>query len=68
MCIRDSTYIVHVSELLPGHAVSEIFSIGADESESKKDFQLHWAVRFQVHIKCRGVLATKGYIVCVQRI
>lgn len=56
-------------ELLPRYAVNEIFRISEDESEGmKEDFQLHWAVRFQVHIKCRGVLATKGYIVCVQRI
>lgn len=67
MCVTYA-YIVYITELLPKRAVNEIFRISADESEGTKDFQLHWAVRFQVHIKCRGVLATKGYIVCVQRI
>lgn len=47
------------TELLPSEALGSIFE--GDEALTRMD----WAVRFLVHVKCRGVLATKGYIACV---
>ncbi|XP_063217949.1 glutamate--cysteine ligase regulatory subunit-like [Bacillus rossius redtenbacheri] len=48
-------------EILPKAALNEVF--GATED----DVSLFWALRFQVHVKCRGVLASKGYLLCVHR-
>lgn len=47
------------SEILPSTAVSSIFK--------EEDLILNWVLRFFVHIKCRGVLATKGYLVSLHR-
>lgn len=47
-----------VSELLPTSVIEEVFGAG---------WHLSWVVRSQVHVKCRGVLASKGYIVCIER-
>ncbi|XP_066157492.1 glutamate--cysteine ligase regulatory subunit [Euwallacea fornicatus] len=44
------------SDILPDQSIEEIFSAALD---------LAWAVRFTVHIKCRGVLTTKGYCLCL---
>ncbi|XP_066260626.1 glutamate--cysteine ligase regulatory subunit [Euwallacea similis] len=44
------------SDILPDQSIEEIFSAPLD---------LVWAVRFTVHIKCRGVLTTKGYCLCL---
>lgn len=46
-------------ELLPGEAMESLFS-------DKRDPKMDWAVRFLVHIKCRGVLSVKGYIASVR--
>ncbi|XP_065166729.1 glutamate--cysteine ligase regulatory subunit [Atheta coriaria] len=46
------------AEILPATAIADIF--GAP-------FNLNWAVRFLVHIKCRGVLTTKGYILSLSK-
>nr|CAD7438001.1 unnamed protein product [Timema bartmani] len=43
-------------EILPRSALTEVF--GSEE------VTLFWALRFQVHLKCRGVLASKGYVLC----
>ncbi|KAL1115101.1 hypothetical protein AAG570_007132 [Ranatra chinensis] len=45
-------------ELLPPGALGEVCSVGR--------VRLDWAARFQSHVKCRGVLATKGYLVCLR--
>ncbi|XP_059485726.1 glutamate--cysteine ligase regulatory subunit [Neocloeon triangulifer] len=45
-------------DLLPDTTVSEIFGAG---------WRLGWVLRSQVHVKCRGVLASKGFIICVER-
>ncbi|XP_076269103.1 glutamate-cysteine ligase modifier subunit [Rhynchophorus ferrugineus] len=45
------------SDILPEQSVGEVFGTPLD---------LQWAVRFTIHIKCRGVLTTKGYCLCIQ--
>ncbi|XP_054274924.1 glutamate--cysteine ligase regulatory subunit [Macrosteles quadrilineatus] len=45
-------------DLLPVEAMEAMF---ADKNRPRMD----WAVRFLVHIKCRGVLAFKGYIASI---
>ncbi|EEB19898.1 glutamate--cysteine ligase regulatory subunit, putative [Pediculus humanus corporis] len=49
-------------EILPKPALCQLF--GAKDVD---DVTLNWALRFQVHVKCRGVLSSKGYLVCVSR-
>ncbi|KAL1501527.1 hypothetical protein ABEB36_006832 [Hypothenemus hampei] len=44
------------SDILPSQSIEEIFN---------KPLILQWAVRFTVHIKCRGVLTIKGYCLCI---
>lgn len=34
-----------------------------DEQFSVPDYAVDWIVRYQVHVRCRGVLTAKGYIV-----
>lgn len=41
-------------EILPESTIEQIF---------EKKLILNWALRFLVHIKCRGVLTTKGYLI-----
>lgn len=31
------------------------------------DAELHWVARYQVHLRCRGVLSSKGYLVRISR-
>ncbi|XP_060536735.1 glutamate--cysteine ligase regulatory subunit [Cylas formicarius] len=47
------------SEILSRSTIQEIFNRAMD---------LEWAVRFTIHIKCRGVLTTKGYVLCFNQI
>nr|CAD7571304.1 unnamed protein product [Timema californicum] len=47
------------AKILPRSALTAVF--GSEE------VTLFWALRFQVHLKCRGVLASKGYVLCVHR-
>ncbi|KAK9755045.1 hypothetical protein QE152_g766 [Popillia japonica] len=42
------------TEILPESTIEQIF---------EKKLILNWALRFLVHIKCRGVLTTKGYLI-----
>lgn len=49
-------------EILPKAALYQLF--GAKDTDN---LSLNWALRFQVHVKCRGVLSSKGYLVCVSR-
>ncbi|CAG9760259.1 unnamed protein product [Ceutorhynchus assimilis] len=44
------------SVILPDKLVEEMFG---------NTLELQWAVRFTIHIKCRGVLTTKGYCICM---
>lgn len=50
--------IRYISDVLPDSAIVNI----ADSSLSLK-----WALRYLVHVKCRGVLTTKGYVVCLTK-
>lgn len=46
------------SEILPNSTIKSIFG---------DNFVIHWTLRFFVHIKCRGVLATKGYLISMYK-
>jgi len=43
----------------PSELVSKLDSLFGESAK----LQMYWATKFQVHVKCRGVLATKGYVV-----
>ncbi|XP_017779633.1 PREDICTED: glutamate--cysteine ligase regulatory subunit [Nicrophorus vespilloides] len=46
------------AEILPSTSIFNIFDT---------PLNFNWAVRFLVHIKCRGVLTTKGYILSLNK-
>ncbi|XP_050541355.1 glutamate--cysteine ligase regulatory subunit [Daktulosphaira vitifoliae] len=51
-------------EILPHSCLVEIF-----EKQSEVNLRtpkLEWIIRYLTHVKCRGVLASKGYIVCLK--
>lgn len=50
--------MVVIAEVVPDSALSEL---------QLAEFQHSWTSRYQVHVRCRGVLAAKGFIVGVQR-
>lgn len=50
-------------EILPKTALYQVF--GAKDADN---LSLNWALRFLVHVKCRGVLSSKGYLICVNRL
>ncbi|XP_023723559.1 glutamate--cysteine ligase regulatory subunit isoform X2 [Cryptotermes secundus] len=52
-------------EILPRAALNELF--GSEADNGMNSVELHWALRFQVHVKCRGVLSSKGYLLSVHR-
>ncbi|XP_069676456.1 glutamate--cysteine ligase regulatory subunit isoform X1 [Periplaneta americana] len=52
-------------EILPRAALNDVFGSVADNGLNS--VELHWALRFQVHVKCRGVLSSKGYLLSVHR-
>lgn len=45
-------------QILPKESVTEIFGTGSN---------LHWVARYQIHLKCRGVLSSKGYLVHIDK-
>ncbi|XP_033217620.1 glutamate--cysteine ligase regulatory subunit isoform X2 [Belonocnema kinseyi] len=45
-------------QILPKESVTDIF--GADTN-------LHWVARYQIHLRCRGVLSSKGYLVYIEK-
>ncbi|KAF4527888.1 hypothetical protein B566_EDAN012300 [Ephemera danica] len=45
-------------DVLPAEQVKELFG---------SDWHTSWILRSQVHVKCRGVLASKGYIACIEK-
>ncbi|KAF2883563.1 hypothetical protein ILUMI_22627 [Ignelater luminosus] len=47
------------NEILPESSIESVFGI---------QLKLKWALRFLVHIKCRGVLTTKGYLVSLSNV
>lgn len=44
--------------ILPKESLTEFFGDSAE---------LNWVARYQVHLRCRGVLSSKGYLVWVNR-
>lgn len=52
-------------DVLPDESLQSVLKPMLDEGEQL--FKVYWSTRFLVHVKCRGVLASKGYIVCAQR-
>ncbi|KDR22286.1 glutamate--cysteine ligase regulatory subunit isoform X2 [Zootermopsis nevadensis] len=53
-------------EILPRAALNEVF--GSKVDNGFNSVELHWALRFQVHVKCRGVLCSKGYLLSVHHL
>ncbi|KAI4498220.1 hypothetical protein M0802_006706 [Mischocyttarus mexicanus] len=47
------------SEILPDNLLKEIFG---------STVLLHWIVKYQIHLKCRGILTSKGYLIYVNKI
>lgn len=47
------------NEILPENSIENVFGLS---------LELNWVVRFLVHIKCRGVLFTKGYLVSLSNV
>lgn len=45
----------------------EVFFKSIEEIETSMNLIPQWTVRYQVHVKCRGVLSAKGYIVGATR-
>ncbi|XP_012283843.1 glutamate--cysteine ligase regulatory subunit [Orussus abietinus] len=45
-------------QILPKEALNEVFG---------SDVNLHWVARYHIHLKCRGVLASKGYLVYINK-
>lgn len=54
-----------VLEILPHSCLAEVF--GGQTELKQKIPKLEWMIRYLTHVKCRGVLASKGYIVCLKR-
>lgn len=45
-------------EILPQEVLENIFGITA---------YLHWLIRYQIHLKCRGILSSKGYLLRINK-
>ncbi|GAB0087021.1 Glutamate--cysteine ligase regulatory subunit [Sergentomyia squamirostris] len=59
----------HDIQLLTHSDPEEILTRDILSSElNVKNFSPMWTMRFQVHVKCRGVLAAKGYVVGASKI
>jgi len=52
-------------EILPQSCLAEVF--GGQTELKQKIPKLEWMIRYLTHVKCRGVLASKGYVVCLKR-
>lgn len=52
---NDIKLLTHsdAADMLPAESIQNIFG---------KPLLLQWALRFLIHVKCRGVLTTKGYL------
>lgn len=48
------------ADILPKDSMKQVI-------DPQLPFSLVWIFRYQVQVKCRGVLASKGYVVCCQR-
>lgn len=47
------------SEILPEDMLKEIFG---------SPVSLHWVVKYQIHLKCRGILTSKGYLIYIKKL
>lgn len=45
-------------EILPQEILEGIFGSAA---------HLRWLIRYQIHLKCRGILSSKGYLLCINK-
>ncbi|EZA54225.1 hypothetical protein DMN91_000587 [Ooceraea biroi] len=45
-------------EILPQEVVEDIFGSTA---------HLYWLIRYQIHVKCRGILSSKGYLLHINK-
>ncbi|KAK7604045.1 hypothetical protein V9T40_004318 [Parthenolecanium corni] len=57
-------------DILPVDILKPLFRVENDQNEddetkSISSMKVAWVTRFQAHIKCRGILSNKGYIVCL---
>ncbi|XP_057662715.1 glutamate--cysteine ligase regulatory subunit isoform X1 [Diorhabda carinulata] len=52
---NDIKLLTHsdAADMLPAESIQNLFG---------KPLLLQWALRFSIHVKCRGVLTTKGYL------
>lgn len=46
------------SEILPDDLLKEVFG---------SSVSLHWVIKYQIHLKCRGILTSKGYLVYINK-
>ncbi|CAH1958553.1 unnamed protein product [Acanthoscelides obtectus] len=46
------------NDVLPKENIQELFD---------GSFNVKWVLRFLTHLKCRGVLTTKGYLLCLEK-
>ncbi|XP_071636914.1 glutamate--cysteine ligase regulatory subunit isoform X2 [Temnothorax longispinosus] len=46
------------SQILPQEVLEKIFGSTA---------YLHWLIRYQIHLKCRGILSSKGYLLRINK-
>ncbi|XP_076376209.1 glutamate-cysteine ligase modifier subunit isoform X2 [Megalopta genalis] len=45
-------------QILPDEELDKIFN---------GDARIYWVCRYQIHVKCRGILSSKGYLVCMNK-
>nr|XP_012215999.1 PREDICTED: glutamate--cysteine ligase regulatory subunit [Linepithema humile] len=45
-------------QILPQEVLEDIFGSAA---------HLHWLIRYQIHLKCRGILSSKGYLLHINK-
>jgi len=52
------SFIWFFAEILPQERLEDIFGITA---------RLYWIIRYQIHVKCRGILSSKGYLLHINK-
>ncbi|XP_050440857.1 glutamate--cysteine ligase regulatory subunit [Adelges cooleyi] len=63
---RDVQLLTHSDshEILPQSSLVKIFRRQPDLEQNVP--KLEWIIKYLTHVKCRGVLASKGYIICLK--
>lgn len=59
LIVENTRGLFYFSDILPESSIIKVF--GAP-------LKPLWTLRFIVHIKCRGVLTTKGYLLCLSNV